>query len=103
MNKQKNLLDTKELALMKQDAVLINVGRGGIVNEQALTDAINNEKIYAGFDVAEVEPIQPNCPLRAVTCKERLLLSPHIAWASVEARTKLVALVADNIKEFLEK
>lgn len=97
-----NLLDAQELALMKQDAVLINVGRGGIVNEQALTDAINDEKIYAGFDVAEIEPIQSHCPLRAVTCNERLLLSPHIAWASVEARTKLISLVAGNIKAFLE-
>ena len=99
----KNLLDANELRMMKQDAILINVGRGGIVNEHALVDAINNEKIYAGFDVVEIEPMRSHCPLRAVTCKERLLLSPHIAWASVEARTKLVGLVANNIKAFLEQ
>ena len=97
-----NLLDTKELALMKQDALLVNVGRGGIVNETALMKALNDQKIYAGLDVAEAEPMLATCPLRQVTCKERLLLSPHIAWASVEARKTLLSLVANNIRTFLD-
>ncbi|MBE0495482.1 MAG: D-2-hydroxyacid dehydrogenase [Campylobacterales bacterium] len=99
--KTKGLIGKKELALMKQDALLINVGRGGIVDEVALKEALEAQKIYAGFDVLAVEPMDPKAPLRSLTCKERLVLTPHVAWASVEARTTLLGLVAKNIETFL--
>ena len=97
----KNLLDEKELKAMKKDAVLINVGRGGIVNEEALAKALDDKKIYAGFDVTEVEPIPKNNPLLNVTCKDRFILTPHIAWASKEARETLLTKVVNNIKEYI--
>ena len=97
----KNLLDEKELRTMKKDAILINVGRGGIVNETALANVLDDEMIYAGFDVAEVEPIVKNNPLLTLTCKDRLILTPHIAWASREARETLLTKVVNNIKEFI--
>lgn len=100
--KTKNLLDKKELSLMKQDAILINVGRGGIINENALKDVLEKEKIYAGLDVLEIEPMSKNSPLKELTCKERFIITPHIAWGSIEARTKLVELVCKNIENFLK-
>jgi glycerate dehydrogenase len=88
---------------MKKGSVIINVGRGGIINEEALAKAIDEQDILAGIDVTQVEPILSSNPLLHVKKKEHLLFSPHIAWASVEARDKLVNLVAKNIEEFLEK
>ena len=101
--KTANLIDKDELALMKKGSVIINVGRGGIINEEALAKAIDEQDILAGIDVTQVEPILSSNPLLHVKKKEHLLFSPHIAWASVEARDKLVNLVAKNIEEFLEK
>jgi glycerate dehydrogenase len=101
--KTANLIDKNELALMKKGSVIINVGRGGIINEEALAKAIDEQDILAGIDVTQVEPILSSNPLLHVKKKEHLLFSPHIAWASVEARDKLVNLVAKNIEEFLEK
>ena len=97
----KNLINAKELALMKQDAVLINVGRGGIVEESALRDAIEAHKIFAGIDVVEVEPMAKNSPLRNMSAKDRFVITPHIAWGSCEAREKLMNLVYKNIENFL--
>jgi len=95
------LISAKELSWMRQDALLINVGRGGIVDEVALKEALEAQKIYAGFDVLAIEPMDPNAPLRSLTCKERLVLTPHVAWASIEARTTLIGLVVKNIETFL--
>ncbi|PID47415.1 MAG: hydroxyacid dehydrogenase [Proteobacteria bacterium] len=97
-----NLLDAKELAKMKQDAILINVARGGIVNEKALVEAVNNNKIYACIDVLTREPMEKNSPYLNVKNKERILFSPHIAWASVEARKRLIKGIVENIKTFLK-
>lgn len=97
-----NLINKNELAKMKKDAVLINVGRGGIVNEEAVCEAIENEQIYAGFDVLEVEPMSKNSPFLKLTKTNRLLLTPHNAWASKEARDVLVAKVCENIENFLK-
>lgn len=97
-----NLLDKNELAKLKQDAIVINVARGGIVNEQALVDAINDEKIYACIDVLTKEPMEANSPYLHVNKKERILFSPHIGWASIEARQRLVQGVLQNIKSFLQ-
>ncbi len=97
----KGLIDANALAMMKTGCILVNVGRGGIVDEAALAKIIDEKELYVGLDVLEVEPMQENHPLLNVQAKERLILTPHIAWASTEARNKLMALVAENIRTFL--
>ena len=77
---------------MKKDAVLINVGRGPIVVDADLARAIDEEIIgVAALDVFEVEPIPQDNPLLNVRNKERLLMTPHVAWASEESRNRLWA------------
>ncbi len=98
----RNLIDKTALSKMKPNAILINVGRGGIVDEEAIAAAIDNEVISgACIDVFESEPIQPNNPLLSVKFPHRLVLSPHNAWASIEARIRLVDIVVENIRSFL--
>lgn len=99
-----NLIDTDQFRLMKSSAILVNTGRGGIVNEKALANAIDNQLIAgAAIDVFESEPIQPDNPLLKVKNSERLVLTPHVTWSSVEARTALIEGVRNNIEEFLAK
>ncbi len=94
------LIGAAELALMKPVAYLINMGRGGIVDEQALADAIDAGTIAgAGLDVFVTEPLPKDNPLLHVKHPERLSLAPHVAWASVEARQRLVNLIAENIRK----
>ena len=103
-NRTENLFSKKEFDIMKSDSILINVGRGGIVDESALADAINDQQIGgACIDVYENEPINSDNPLLSVHFPERLVLTPHNAWASTEARTKLVDIVCENIREYLNK
>lgn len=98
-----NLIDKQALEKMKSSAILINVGRGPIVVEQDLADALNNNVIAgAGLDVLTVEPMSADNPLRHISDSRKLLITPHIAWASVEARTRLMHLVLNNIKHFFE-
>lgn len=97
----KGLIQKSELNLMKKGAILINVGRGGIVNESDLADAIDNRGILAGIDVTACEPIEANNKLLHVEHKERLVMTPHIAWASEESRTTLLRIVAENVRTFL--
>ncbi len=88
---------------MKSTALLVNVGRGGIVDEVALAAAIDSGHIGgAGIDVFGHEPILPDNPLLSVKHPEKLVLSPHNAWASLEARTRLVEIVIENIRDFLQ-
>ncbi|MGM0622972.1 MAG: D-2-hydroxyacid dehydrogenase [Campylobacterota bacterium] len=96
-----NLLATDELAMMKQDAVVINVGRGKIVDEEALAQAIDRGQIYGALDVTAAEPLPNSSPLLQVKNKERLLITPHIAWTSVEARKTLIEGIEKNIKDYL--
>jgi len=98
-----NLLGISQLRMMKPSAILVNVGRGGIVDEKALAEAIDTNIIAgAGLDVFTQEPILPQNPLLTVKNREKLLLLPHIAWASIEARTLLISRIAENIKNFVE-
>ena len=78
------------------------MGRGGIVDEGALAAAID-EGVIAGaaLDVFVTEPLPADNPLMNVSRKENLILSPHVAWASVEARERLVGMIADNISSLL--
>jgi glycerate dehydrogenase len=84
--------------MLKDGAVLLNLGRGGIVTESALAAIIDVKEIYVGLDVLEKEPMTDPHPLMGVEHKERLYITPHIAWTSVEARDRLIASVAENIK-----
>ncbi len=92
------LIGAEQLRLMKPSAILLNMGRGGIVDETALAEAIDAEVIAgAGMDVYVREPLPADNPLLHVRRREALLLTPHIAWASLEARTRLVAQLASNV------
>ena len=96
------LMNQKAFAKMKSSAILLNVGRGPIINEADLAEALNNRTIAAaGLDVLSVEPMQPENPLRGIKDSERLLITPHIAWAGGEARMRLVDIILNQIKEFL--
>jgi glycerate dehydrogenase len=99
-----NLINYDRLKLMKRSAVLVNAGRGGIIDEADLARALDEDLIAAaGIDVYEREPMNAENPLLRVKNKEKLALTPHIAWASVEARTSLMEIVAENIKQFLQE
>ncbi len=101
--KTKNLITYKELSMMQPNAILLNLGRGGIVNEADLAKALDDDLILAaGLDVLEKEPIEPDNPLLKIKEPERLLITPHIAWTSCEARLKLVKEIIKNIEAFLE-
>lgn len=98
----KNLIGQKELALCKPTSILVNVARGGIVDEQALASALDANTIAAAaVDVFQSEPISANNPLLHLTNKHRLLLTPHIAWGSIEARKKLMEITCQNIEAYL--
>lgn len=100
--KTKGLLGAAELARMKPSAILLNLGRGGIVDESALAEALDNARLRgAGLDVMAKEPPQVGNKLFEIKKSYNSILSPHIAWASVEARTRLVAMIEKNIDAFL--
>ena len=99
----KDLLKYENMKNIKDGAILLNLGRGGIINEPDLAKIIDEKEIYCGIDVVSVEPILDNNPLLKVKNKDRLLLTPHIGWASVEARNRLVQMVAKNIDEFISQ
>ncbi|QAA34273.1 D-2-hydroxyacid dehydrogenase [Clostridium manihotivorum] len=99
----RNLIDYKELKIMKNTAILLNMGRGGIINEESLAKALDEHLILgAGLDVISKEPIEENNPLMQVKNSNRLFITPHIAWASIEARQKLILEVYKNIDSFLK-
>ena len=98
----KNLITYEKIKLMKPSAILLNLGRGGIVNEKDLAKALDERLISgAGLDVLEKEPINPDNPLLKIKNKDRLFITPHIAWTSIEARKRLIKEIYENIKAFL--
>lgn len=97
----RNLIGVAELSKMKPTAVITNVARGGIINEQALAEALDNGTIRgAALDVFSSEPLDASSPLFRLRDPYRLLASPHNAWSTVEAIDRLIACVRDNIKEY---
>lgn len=96
----KGMVCKEKLDLMKKSALLINTARGDIVNEKDLADALNNEKIAgAGLDVLSAEPMSENTPLKnAKNC----IITPHIGWAPIETRKRLLEIVENNLKAFLD-
>lgn len=94
------LIGKEQLSLMKKSAFVVNMGRGGIVDESALADAVDAGEIAgAALDVFVTEPLPEDHPLLRTRHPERLRLAPHVAWASVEARERLVRMITDNITE----
>lgn len=96
----REMVDARKLSLMKPTAILINTGRGGLINEQDLADALNGGKIAAaGLDVLSSEPPRADNPLlKARNC----YITPHQAWATSEARVRLMSLAVNNLKSFME-
>lgn len=96
-----NLMDKEAFSKMKSSAIFLNVGRGPIVVEADLADALEQGEIAAaGLDVLCVEPMSRENPLKRIKDSDKLLITPHIAWASVEARTRLMEIILGQIKEF---
>lgn len=98
----KNLIDYNAMKKMKKTAILLNVARGPVVNNADLYRALIEGEIYAaGLDVLEKEPITKDNPLSKIKDSEKLIITPHMAWASTESRTRLAIEVYENIKAFL--
>lgn len=98
----RNLIDKEALRKMKKTAILINVARGAVVNNDDLYEALVTGEIQAaGLDVLEQEPLTESNPLSRLKDSSKLIITPHLAWASIEARTRCVQGVYENIKAFL--
>ncbi len=97
----KNLLNFENLSLIKENSILINAGRGGIVNEQDLAEILKTKNIFVGLDVFEKEPVNTDNPLLKLS--DQTVLTPHIAWTSMEARERLFEGIYGNIKDFTGK
>ena len=97
-----NLMNAQAFSKMKETAIFLNVGRGAIVVEQDLANALENKIIAAaGLDVLCAEPMSPSSPFLPIKDSKRLLITPHIAWASVEARNNLMDIIYHQIKDFI--
>lgn len=95
------LINADAFSKMKPNCIFLNLGRGPIVCEEALADALKSNKIAAaGLDVLAVEPMSPDSPLLPIKDSKRLLITPHIAWASVEARQRLMQIILKQIQDF---
>ena len=102
-DRTRNLIDADALSKMKATAILLNVARGPVVNNHDLYEALCHHTIAAaGLDVLEHEPLQADNPLSTFKDSTRLIITPHLAWASTEARTRCVTETYENIKAFLE-
>ena len=102
-DRTRNLINRDTLKLMKRNAILINVARGPVVNDADLAEALNNGTIAgAGLDVLGVEPMEKDNPLGLIKDSRKLLITPHMAWASVESRQRCFDEVFENIRAFME-
>ena len=96
----KHMINKETLSLMKPSAFIINTSRGALIDEAALIEALENGTIAgAGLDVQETEPPEETSPLYTM---DHVLLTPHMGWKGLETRQRLVSILADNIKQFME-
>lgn len=96
----KGLIRRETIQMMKDGAILLNTGRGPLIVEQDVADALNSGKLYGvGVDVVDTEPMRKDCPL--LTAKN-CVITPHIAWAPLEARRRLLGTVVENLRAFLD-
>ena len=99
-NDTSELINKDTLRLMKKTALLVNTSRGGVINEQDLADALNNGIIaHASVDVITDEPMREDCPLREA---KNITITPHIAWAPKQTRERLLKIVAENLKAYID-
>ena len=97
----KHMINKETLSLMKPSAFIINTSRGALIDEAALIEALENGTIAgAGLDVQETEPPEEASPLYTM---DQVLLTPHMGWKGLETRQRLVSILADNIKKFMEE
>lgn len=102
-DRTRNLINKEAFDKMKRTAILINVARGPVVNTQDLYEALTQDKIMAaGLDVLEKEPMESSNPLAQIKDSTKLIITPHMSWASIESRTRLVGEVVKNIEAFLD-
>ncbi|MBP5331272.1 MAG: D-2-hydroxyacid dehydrogenase [Lachnospiraceae bacterium] len=98
------LMDRAAFSKMKKDAILLNLGRGPIVVEEDLCEALDNGSLAgAGLDVLSVEPMKKDSPFLKLQHPERVFITPHIAWASVEARRRLMKIIEGQIEEWMKE
>ncbi|MCM1254406.1 MAG: D-2-hydroxyacid dehydrogenase [Clostridium sp.] len=102
-DRTRHLMNKEAFDKMKKTAILINVARGAVVNTQDLYQALMENKIMAaGLDVLEKEPMESSNPLSGIKDSTKLIITPHMSWASLESRTRLVEEVVKNIEAFLD-
>ncbi|BDY13061.1 D-2-hydroxyacid dehydrogenase [Hydrogenimonas cancrithermarum] len=101
--KTRDLLDFTRLEKIQAGSILLNLGRGGIINETDLVHVMDDKEIYVGLDVTEIEPLPEDSILFEAANPDRLFITPHIAWTSIEARQELVKGIFNNIAVFLKK
>lgn len=102
-DRTRNLIDKEAFRKMKKSAILVNVARGPVVNGQDLYDALMAGEIAAaGLDVLEKEPMEKDNPLGKIKDSTKLIITPHMSWASTEARARLVGEVVKNIQAFMD-
>lgn len=100
--KTHHLIGEKELKMMKKTAVIVNVGRGSVIDEAALQEAIDDGVVAgAALDVYSEEPPKADSPIMNLKNKEKIVYTPHIAWGSVQARERCISMTADNIQAFI--
>ncbi len=94
-----DMMDERAFAKMKKSAIFLNTARGGLVDENALADALNSESLFgAGIDVLRREPMLPDCPLLGA---KNCIITPHVSWAGPETRRRLLSIVEENLAAFL--
>ncbi|KPZ71129.1 putative 2-hydroxyacid dehydrogenase [Shewanella sp. P1-14-1] len=93
------LINSQSLGLLKPGALLVNTARGGLIDEDALALALNQHKLFAAVDVLSTEPPAKDNPLLSAN---NIVITPHIAWATIEARQNLLTIAANNIEQFLQ-
>ena len=97
----RGLISRERIAMMKKDAILVNVARGAVCDEAALCEAVKNGRLGAvGVDVYSQEPFPENSPYTEIMGLDNVLLTPHMAWGSFEARSRCLAEIAENIRSF---
>lgn len=98
-----HLINKDRLSKMKKNAILINVARGAVVDEAAVSDAVINGKIAGlGVDVYSTEPMQKDSPYQQLLGRSNVIFTPHMAWGAYEARNRCIEEVAENIKSFMK-
>lgn len=98
----RNMINQERIGKMKQGAILVNTSRGAVTDEKALAEAVKNGKIALGTDVYSVEPFGEDHPFYSIRHLDNLLLTPHMAWGSFEARARCIRKIAENIKCFFD-